>query len=434
MKLDQFSPVAISLCLTCMLGACGGGSSSPATGSTTSTVAITTTTTTTTTTSTSAATTTTLPPETVPSVLNKVNWVQTSFRSQAAPLDPRHVNRVVTTPAGRLLAAWYTQDSKAYISFSDDKGITWTHKPLDRMTQVHQFIRLSNGTLLAGGESVTDAPMLWYSTDNGLTWQAGATGGALALPNPRSDIIWDLAERQGEVIITTSAETNAPNESHEVVYAWNPSSKALRALGALRGMGALAVAVKGDGTIYVSTQDSSEHDDPATAGEGRVYRSTDGGVSWIQTESLASANRIYALTVLSDGTVVAGSGLNGGFYLSRDGNSWQLMSRLPDGQKMLGTPPVLTTLSVSRVYKTLELASGALLVSTGNETGDFFISCDRGVNWISTAETGGNNVAWGLAQAGDGTIWIGNGSVLGDVWKAVPPAAISPEQFFACSH
>jgi len=370
----------------------------------------------------------------VPLVSNMIPWSQTAFRD-LAPSEPRHVNRIVTSTSGRVHAAWYTQDFKAYMSYSDDNGLTWKHNSLERMTQIHQFIRMSNGTLVAGGESVSSAPMLWYSKDNGQTWQSGArgTGSSTGLPNTQSSIIWDLAERQGEVIITTSAETNSPSETHQVVYTWSPATNILRPLGALQGMGALAVAVNPEGNIYVSTQDSVEHDDPATAGEGRVYRSTDSGASWTQTGKLTAANRIYALTFLSDGSLVAGSGLNGGFYHSVDGNSWTLMSTLPQGQRMAGNPPVLTSYTVTRVYKIIELASGALLVGTGNNTGDIFLTCDRGMNWIPTAETGSNNVVWGLTQAGDGTIWIGNGSMQGDVWKETPPDNVSAQQFYSCS-
>jgi hypothetical protein len=358
-------------------------------------------------------------------------WTQTAFRS-SAPSQPRHVNRVVADPGGRIHAAWYTQDFLAYMAYCDDKGNTWIHTQLDRMTQIHQLIRMSDGTLVAGGESVSSAPMLWYSKDNGLTWKAGAAG-ATGLPNATSSIIWDLAERQGEVIITTSAETNLSSESHQVVYAWKPATDSLRALAALRGMGALAVAVKPDGAIFVSTQDSAEHDDPATAGEGRVYYSNDGGQTWTQTGTLPSANRIYALTVLSDGSMVAGSGLNAGFYYSADGKAWSLMSALPQGQKTSGTPPVLTTYNATRVYKIIELASGALLVGTGNTVGNLYLTCDRGANWIATTSTGNNNVAWGLAQGADGTIWIGNGSLQGDVWKATLPANVTAQQFYSCN-
>ncbi|MBF0377121.1 MAG: exo-alpha-sialidase [Desulfamplus sp.] len=370
----------------------------------------------------------------IPLVSNMIPWSQTSFRN-TAPSEPRHVNRIVTDPSGRVHAAWYSQDFKAYMSYSDDNGNTWKHKMLERMTQIHQLIRMSNGTLVAGGESVNSAPMLWYSKDNGQTWKTGAnaTSGVTGLPNSQSSIIWDLAERQGEVIITTSAETNSPSKSHQVVYIWNPETNTLRPLGSLPGMGALAVAVNAEGTIYVSTQDSSEHDDPETAGEGRVYRSSNGGISWTQTGILPEANRIYALTFLSDGSLVAGSGLNGGFYHSIDGNNWTLMSKLPQGEKMAGNPPVLTSYDVTRVYKIIELKSGALLVGTGNNTGDIFLTCDRGMNWIPTAETGTNNVVWGLDQAEDGTIWIGNGSMQGDVFKAMPSDNVSTDQFYSCS-
>lgn len=364
---------------------------------------------------------------------NLMAWQQTPFRS-TTPKEARHVKRVAVQPSGRIHAAWYSQDFRAYMGYSDDQGASWRHTELDRTTQINQVIVLQNGTLVAGGTTALGASLLWYSTDNGQTWRNGArgSGGAEGLPNARSAMIWDLAERAGEVIITTSSETNAPSASHQVVYAWNPATDTLRALAALPGMGALAVAVSPDGTLYVSTQDSAEHDDPATAGEGRVYRSTNGGVSWTQTGTLASANRIYALKALSDGSIVAGSGLNGGVYRSTDGHQWAKMTTLPQGSKPFGNPPVMQGYDITRAYQFLELTSGALLVGTGNDTGSIFLSCDRGVSWESTAKTGSNIVVWGLAQGPDGTIWVGNGSLQGDVWKASPPTGVTPQKFFSC--
>lgn len=366
--------------------------------------------------------------QTTSAINHLMPWTQTAFRS-TAPSQPRHVNRVVVGAYGRVFAAWYSQDFRAYVSYTDDGGTTWRHTALDRMLQIHQMIRLQNGTLVAAGESFGDYPVLWYSQDNGLSWKTGASG----LPNAHAAMVWDLAERAGEVIITTSSESNVATQSHPVVYAWSPASGNLRTLASLPGIGALAVAVAGDGTIFVSTQESAEHDDPATAGQGRVYRSSDGGVSWSQTAALESANRIYALTVLSDGSVVAGSGLNGGFYRMTDGMNWSRMATLPAGRKAMGSPPVMTDVAVTRVYKVLELASGALLVGSGNSTGDLLLTCDLGGSWIGTERTGGNNVVWGLAQESDGTVWIGNGSEQGDVWKAKTPQGISAGQHFSCT-
>jgi hypothetical protein len=192
------------------------------------------------------------------------------------------------------------------------------------------------------------------------------------------------------------------------------------------------MTVTAQGTIYASTQESAEHDDPSKAGQGRVYRSSDGGTSWSETGTLESANRIYALTALADGSVVAGSGLNGGFYRTVDGKNWTRMTTLPDGQKMMGSPPVMTSVPVTRVYKVLELVSGSLLLGSGNSTGDLLLTCDLGNSWVVTTRTGNNNVAWGLAQESDGTVWIGNGSEQGDVWKAKTPAGIGAWQHFSC--
>ena len=355
-------------------------------------------------------------------------WVQTGFRA-SAPAQPRHVNRVVVGDGGRLVAAWYSQDNKAYMATSDDQGATWTHTALDRMLQVHLLLRLSGGVLVAAGQAFATAPVVWASRDNGSSWAAVASG----LPNSSSDIAWDLAERQGEVIISTSSQANDPAASHTVIYAWNPTTGALRGLAALPGLGGLALAVSRNGTIYASTQDSAEHDDPSTAGQARIYRSTDGGASWTLTGALTGANRVYALTELSDGSIAAGTGLNGGYYRSIDGNTWLRGGSLLAGTRLTGNPPAPTAATVTRVYKILELASGALLAGTGNEAGDVQISCDMGATWLATPETGSNIVTWGLAQSNDGTLWTANGSLQGDLWTAPVPTGLPARHHYSCN-
>ena len=37
-----------------------------------------------------------------------------------------------------------------------------------------------------------------------------------------------------------------------------------------------------------------------------------------------------------------------------------------------------------------------------------------------------------IAQVPDGTIWVGNGSLQGDVWKASPPTGVTPQKLFSC--
>jgi len=364
----------------------------------------------------------------VSAVSNLTQWTQTGFRA-SAPTQPKHVNRVLVSPTGRVHAAWVSQDNRAYMASTDNQGANWTHKALDQLQQIHQLIRLDNGTLVAGGQAFGQARRLWLSTDDGASWRSGGAG----LPNASSDIVWDLAERNGEVIVSTSSTANAATGSHVVVYAWNPQTDALRPLAPLPGIGTLALTVTRDGRIYAATQASAEHDDPAKAGQAEVYRSDDGGASWVATGLLSGANRVYALAELSDGSLVAGTGLNGGFYRSVDGRTWVAGAQLLPGSRLFGSPPVMTAFPVTRVYKFLELSSGALLAGTGNDNGDIQLSCDRGASWLATAETGNNIVTWGLAQAADGTIWVGNGSLQGDVWKASPPAGVPAAHHFSCA-
>jgi hypothetical protein len=80
----------------------------------------------------------------------------------------------------------------------------------------------------------------------------------------------------------------------------------------------------------------------------------------------------------------------------------------------------------------LFLTGSALLVGTGNSTGDVYYTCDDGESWQRTGDVGNNIVVWGIAQAADGTVWLGSGSRGGDVLRATPPSGVVPDEFLAC--
>lgn len=190
----------------------------------------------------------------------------------------------------------------------------------------------------------------------------------------------------------------------------------LSELASFPGLGLLAAAVNDEGLIVVATEESDEHDDPELAGQARIFISADNGVTWDEGGIPQGANRIYDLHFHSSGVLYAGTGINGELlYSSDNGLTWRAATHVPEIELPFGDEGGMRVVEVSRVYQILELCDGSMLVGTGNNGGAIFYTDDAGKTWQETEDTGPNNVVWGLAQEEDGTIWIGTGSRGGDV-------------------
>lgn len=352
-----------------------------------------------------------------------ITWTSLDLR-RAAGGDVEHVTELLLRDGGRTVwAAFYGRAESARLASSSDDGTSWTIAPVRGLKQVRSMVELPDGAVLFGGSSERgQSPLVRLaagSTVGGrMTWESCGTGrGSADLPGPSSDTVWDVvADPSGAIYIATGSQRNNPDRRHTTVFRSEDGCRTLTALAPLPGMGTLALAVDPGGRVLVSTGESAEHEDADAAGQARIYYSDDRGRSWRESGRLEGANRVYRLTVLRDGTILAGSGIRGVMFRSNDrGASWTATTHVPSGTRMFGVPPAPKEVPATRVYAILELADGDVVVGTGNAAGDVFVTSDRGATWRITGQTGPNIVCWAITQAPDGRVWIGTGSRGGDV-------------------
>ena len=110
---------------------------------------------------------------------------------------------------------------------------------------------------------------------------------------------------------------------------------------------------------------------------GGMYKSTDGGDTWQHIENEFSSNSVYALELLSDGNILAGTG--SGIHLSSDnGESWFHSSL------------------VDEIITTFKIDGAGTIYACSFYSSNVFRSTDNGLNWVEID-------------------FIGNGGGLGDI-------------------
>lgn len=312
-----------------------------------------------------------------------------------------------------VYATYYDAQHQSYVSWTSDEGKTWTEIPLDRSINYPRALRrMEDGTLiLAAGVTGRVSPF-WKSIDNGYTWESI---GDNYFPNPQATTGWDAVQLpDGRIILGTSALENNPTQSHPSIHELLPDNT-VKNLASLPGMGIMSMITHDDGTIFATTQENIEHDNPETAGQARIFSSTD-GITWKELTPPQGANRIYDLFIDSDGVLFAGTGVSGLLLKSEDkGETWKETSPLPDGTlPQRGNLPIVTV-TPTRVYSILELKNGGLLVGTGYALGDIYLTYDKGETWEVTEKPGSTIVSWALIQTANGGLYAGMGSFGGDI-------------------
>ncbi len=357
-----------------------------------------------------------------------VRWADTGFSAamDAIGLSVQHVTEVLLRDGGsQVWAAFYDAENQSYLARSHDGGATWYTGLVPGLKQVRTLLPLDDGSVLFGGTPQTSRaplvrllPIAAGATD--LRWAPCATGaGSVVLPTAHASDVWDLVLDDSGTVYIGAGGSSSLAVLKQLVFRSDDRCRTVVAAAPLPtlAVGVTALALDAYGRLFAASAETADHDDPATAGTARVAQSDDGGRTWRHSAELVGANRAYRLLVKSDGQMLAGTGLSGHFYRSSDrGVSWGLTPHVPDGLKLFGLPPVLTATPATRVYSILELEGGWILVGTGNDTGDLYISPDNGSSWFPTGDTGVNLVSWASAQSPDGTIWIGTGSRGGTVW------------------
>lgn len=350
------------------------------------------------------------------SEITTLSWESTHFLEEVG-VNVQNVTDLLVANDGRVFATYYDDNHINYVAYTEDGGKNWDWSALpDSVNYIRAIRQLKDGSFLILVTASGQNPLV-YESKNGITWKPlEAEGESLTGPGSTA---WDILELEnGRILIATSVKDENLKESQSLYILENNELRQSDSV--FDGNGILALEMNSS-SIYAATQQSTEHDDPALAGQSSVYRSLNGGDTWELISQPEGANRIYDILISKNGEIFLGTGISGNFYLSKDGGeSWIEQTHVPDIEKIRGDSPEPVFISASRIYQILELIDGTLVVGTGNNNGgSIFFSTDRGESWEQSSFHGNNNVTWALAQDPiTGTIWAGTGSFGGDIWIA----------------
>jgi len=366
-----------------------------------------------------------------------LTWTSAGFKKAIGDDQVAHVSELLLHDDGSrgraILAAYYGRTGGAKLAISTNDGASWAVQAIPGLTQVRTMVPLHDGSILIGG-SVDDrtSPLVrlrrvtlsdWSVTE----WLSCGTGSAgLTLPLRTATTVWDIqVNAWGDAFIAAGAEDNDPARPNVVVFRTTDGCETLMPAAEIATQSVLALAVDSRNRLYAATADTTEHDDPTLAGQTRIFYSDDHGSRWTETGRPAGAAKVYHLAIKADGTLLAGTGIRGGLYSSRDGGvTWTEGTPIPSADRIRGDGSTATG-EVTRIYRILELDRQWILVGTGNDLGDLWLSPNNGVTWFRTTQASGDssNVSWTIAKAPDGTLWIGKGSTNAEIYRAsfVPP-------------
>jgi VWFA-related protein len=323
---------------------------------------------------------------------NGASWV---YASETLP-GANVLNLAVT--GSRL----YAGTGECGLYWSDDFGTTWTRKDLEYSEYITEATFGAGIDMGAGGNGAiyigTDRGIC-RSTDNGLTWKVSSKG------IPRV-LLGGAADYGAASIIRASAQTFA--------FTTATDGSGSRTVFAGTDIGGILVSRDGGltwqsankGLPYTPSSDiasiSNWYDTVSVLSSngpvvwaglqaGRVYQSTDNGMSWVATNTGIPAAIVTGIAFPSSidqiqpGVLVATRG--GGVYRTTDnGLSWISTNR---GLSNLS----LTGLSVA----------GSKIIATATH-GEVFVSSDGGSSWTKTSPFGGNPLLRGntfsLASSG----------------------------------
>lgn len=241
------------------------------------------------------------------------------------------VTSVAVDSSGRVFARGLN-----YVSSSIDHGVSWHHAGSPSATD--NLTAHVSGALFAGTFGGTEK-----STDGGVTWiPCGEPfGNVTAIAFGPGNRIFAATRDYGCFVSTNAGQywTNLSN---------GQTTAKLR-----------AIAIAGDGTIYVGAEDDQG-----------LYRSSDLGVTWVHPQVGAPGRFIFDLAVGTDGSVLAATRYNGLFRSTDKGESWV---------NVLGTP--CRTICVA--------ANGVVYAATHIEDrpneGQICRSTDNGATWTTTS-------------------------------------------------
>lgn len=298
-----------------------------------------------------------------------------------APL-PSYIARLVIDGAGNLLAA-----GPEGVWRSHDGGVSWARFSIPNLQgHVTSLVADPPSHIYLG----TDRNGVYASSDNGRTWRhAGFAGNCI------NAIAVDL--KQQVFVALCAGEKASPTDPYPAgVYRSRD-----------RGTSWQYVAPKGDWWYQVSHLAPDYRGNLFAAGSqaGGVWRSADGGDTWIQVLSWHGAFNVVAPR--RDGALFAG-GVGGGVYRSYDGGlTWTQVKR-----------------GLRATWVRDLLANQYGVFATAADDG-VFRSTDKGENWTQVLRTEGITCCWSLATNSRGYVYLGENVLersrdAGATWQVLP--------------
>lgn len=265
-----------------------------------------------------------------------------TFMPIKIPIQEVNVKNLLFTSSSVLIAA---SDEKLFRSF--DNGKNWETVfqiyPQDRIytltesPQKEIFLGYGNPSLVPGSAGILK------SSDNGLTWKDNYISDFIVGQYATSKIIFDNA---GNVIVGIVNRGLYRSTDSNWSYFEEINS-------GLSNKNVLSLLFLSNGTLLAGTDG------------GGIYRSTNNGDLWVQSNTGLSVPWITSIEKNSSGYLYASSNYNGGIFQSKDnGISW-----LPIGPQNIS----ITSLVVNSEDK----------IFAGSDTSGIFESTNQGVNWTS---------------------------------------------------
>jgi photosystem II stability/assembly factor-like uncharacterized protein len=259
----------------------------------------------------------------------------------------------------------------------------WTWLPtanLPGVTDVHRFLKLPSGTVLAATEPNGD---VFQTTNGGASWtNTGEIAGAT--------VVWALLRApDGSVFVGTDAGVFRSTDDGAT---WAPTAP-------------LAV-----GHVYALAMDLSGNLYAATGGPAMIARSSDLGASWPVSIVLPGVTDATAIARLSDGSLIVATDQNGDVFTSVDGLTWLPAADIPGAQFGCGL---------------VEHPAGNIFVGTGPFPAQVVSSADGGATWTPTAPfpVPGDGVVHGMSVGIDGAVYAATGFAAGNVFRTTNEGA-----------
>ena len=289
------------------------------------------------------------------------------------------VTEFARTGSGRVLAVF----ADGHLITSDDSGDSWvTNFEAGERTPLTSIITLQNGNIVTGGLSRLGRPCLFLSTDNGSSWGAVVPAG-----------INTYSLRQiGTSVFLFGRDTSGP-----AIYRSLDNGLTWGRVLSVPGIGHF-VSGHEIGSNIIAIRD-----------EGQVYRSANGGLTWVLTASNLQARYVIKIIKATDGNLYAISLKLGGFwqggnlFKSNDGVIWTVQYTSRD----------------TWFNNIIEVGQGnfyalASVGTTPSQTLYLMKSTDYGVNWIQVSPIRENildydDTRFGLLLLPDNRLLIGTG-------------------------